>query len=94
MAALAYSPMATRMTFLRNHKVILQLVVSIFQYRRHAHEQNQATLARPFSRHAQRTSISAEKKILSALPKMAKAAQSEELRAAFEKHQEETEGLD
>lgn len=34
----------------------------------------------------------AEKKILSALPKMAKAAQSEELRAAFEKHQEETEG--
>jgi Domain of unknown function (DUF892) len=29
----------------------------------------------------------AEKKILSALPKMAKAAQSEELRAAFEKHQ-------
>ena len=34
----------------------------------------------------------AEKKILSALPKMAKAAQSDELRAAFEKHQEETEG--
>ncbi|HEY2685864.1 MAG TPA: DUF892 family protein [Steroidobacteraceae bacterium] len=34
----------------------------------------------------------AEKKILSALPKMAKAAQSEELRAAFEKHQVETEG--
>ena len=34
----------------------------------------------------------AEKKILSALPKMAKAAQSEELRGAFEKHQEETEG--
>src|SRR5579863_1810159 len=34
----------------------------------------------------------AEKKILSALPKMAKAAQSEELRAAFEKHLEETEG--
>ena len=33
----------------------------------------------------------AEKKILSALPKMAKAAQSEELRAAFEKHQSETE---
>ena len=33
----------------------------------------------------------AEKKILSALPKMAKAAQSEELRAAFEKHQTETE---
>jgi ferritin-like metal-binding protein YciE len=29
----------------------------------------------------------AEKKILSALPKMAKAAQSEELKAAFEKHQ-------
>ena len=28
----------------------------------------------------------AEKKILSSLPKMAKAAQSDELRAAFEKH--------
>jgi len=34
----------------------------------------------------------AEKKILSSLPKMAKAAQSEELAGAFEKHQEETEG--
>jgi ferritin-like metal-binding protein YciE len=34
----------------------------------------------------------AEKKILTALPKMAKAAQSEELRAAFEKHHTETEG--
>jgi len=34
----------------------------------------------------------AEKKILSALPKMAKAAQSDKLRAAFEKHQAETEG--
>jgi ferritin-like metal-binding protein YciE len=33
----------------------------------------------------------AEKKILGALPKMAKAAQSDELRAAFEKHQGETE---
>ena len=33
----------------------------------------------------------AEKKILAALPKMAKAAQSEELRAAFEKHETETE---
>ena len=33
----------------------------------------------------------AEKKILSALPKMAKAAQSEELNAAFEKHEIETE---
>jgi ferritin-like metal-binding protein YciE len=33
----------------------------------------------------------AEKKILSALPKMAKAAQSEELKAAFEKHEAETE---
>ena len=29
----------------------------------------------------------AEKKILSALPKMAKAAQNEDLTAAFEKHQ-------
>ena len=34
----------------------------------------------------------AEKKILATLPKMAKAAQSEELRAAFEKHHGETEG--
>ena len=32
----------------------------------------------------------AEKKILSALPKMAKAAQSEDLKAAFEKHETET----
>ena len=34
----------------------------------------------------------AEKKILVALPKMAKAAQNEELSAAFEKHKTETEG--
>ncbi|MGJ5071086.1 ferritin-like domain-containing protein [Bradyrhizobium sp. SZCCHNS3002] len=34
----------------------------------------------------------AEKQILKTLPKMAKAAQSEKLAAAFEKHQEETEG--
>jgi ferritin-like metal-binding protein YciE len=34
----------------------------------------------------------AEKKILSSLPKMAKAAQSDELRAAFEKHEGETHG--
>jgi len=34
----------------------------------------------------------AEKKILTALPKMAKAAQSDQLRAAFEKHHDETEG--
>jgi ferritin-like metal-binding protein YciE len=34
----------------------------------------------------------AEKKILVTLPKMQKAAQSEELAAAFEKHYEETEG--
>ena len=33
----------------------------------------------------------AEKKILSALPKMAKAAESDDLRAAFEKHRDETE---
>jgi len=32
----------------------------------------------------------AEKKILTALPKMARAAQSEDLRAAFEKHERET----
>jgi ferritin-like metal-binding protein YciE len=34
----------------------------------------------------------AENKILKALPKMAKAAQSGELKAAFEKHRKETEG--
>jgi ferritin-like metal-binding protein YciE len=34
----------------------------------------------------------AEKKILTALPKMAKAAQNDDLRAAFEKHKTETEG--
>jgi ferritin-like metal-binding protein YciE len=34
----------------------------------------------------------AEKKILGALPKMAKAAESDELKAAFEKHRTETEG--
>src|SRR6195256_1503134 len=34
----------------------------------------------------------AGKQILKALPKMAKAAQSDKLRAAFEKHRDETEG--
>jgi ferritin-like metal-binding protein YciE len=34
----------------------------------------------------------AEKKILASLPKMAKAAHSSDLRAAFEKHERETEG--
>jgi ferritin-like metal-binding protein YciE len=34
----------------------------------------------------------AEKKILKALPKMAKGAESEEVSAAFQKHREETEG--
>jgi ferritin-like metal-binding protein YciE len=34
----------------------------------------------------------AEKRILATLPKMAKAAQNEELRAAFQKHYTETEG--
>ena len=34
----------------------------------------------------------AEKQILKSLPKMAKAAQADQLRAAFEKHQDETEG--
>src|SRR5260370_38811387 len=34
----------------------------------------------------------AEKQILKALPKMAKAAQSDKLRAAYEKHRGETEG--
>jgi ferritin-like metal-binding protein YciE len=34
----------------------------------------------------------AEKKILATLPKMAKAAQNEELRAAFQKHEAETQG--
>ena len=33
----------------------------------------------------------AERKILKALPKMARGAQSAELQAAFEKHREETE---
>lgn len=34
----------------------------------------------------------AERRILKALPKMKRAARSEDLKAAFEKHQEETEG--
>ena len=34
----------------------------------------------------------AEKQIYKSLPKMAKAAQSDQLRAAFEKHEQETEG--
>ncbi|WP_292085294.1 MULTISPECIES: ferritin-like domain-containing protein [unclassified Brevundimonas] len=34
----------------------------------------------------------AERKILKSLPKMARAAQAPELRAAFEKHKEQTEG--
>jgi ferritin-like metal-binding protein YciE len=34
----------------------------------------------------------AEKKILSTLPKMSKAAQAKELKAAFDKHETETEG--
>ncbi|WP_454853416.1 YciE/YciF ferroxidase family protein [Rhizobium binxianense] len=34
----------------------------------------------------------AERQILRALPKMARAAQSQEVKAAFEKHREETEG--
>lgn len=34
----------------------------------------------------------AERKILKALPKMAKGAQSEQLKAAFEKHRDQTEG--
>jgi ferritin-like metal-binding protein YciE len=34
----------------------------------------------------------AERKILTSLPKMAKAAQSPDLQAAFEKHEQETEG--
>lgn len=34
----------------------------------------------------------AEKKILQTLPKMARAAQEEQLKAAFEKHREQTEG--
>ena len=34
----------------------------------------------------------AEKKILATLPKMAKAAQNQKLKAAFEKHRKETEG--
>ena len=34
----------------------------------------------------------AERQVLKALPKMARAAQAPELKAAFEKHKEETEG--
>ena len=34
----------------------------------------------------------AERKILKALPKMKRAAQSDDLKAAFDKHQQETEG--
>ena len=34
----------------------------------------------------------AEKKILSTLPKLAKAAESDDLKAAFQKHRDETEG--
>ena len=34
----------------------------------------------------------AERKILKALPKMARGAQAQPLKAAFEKHREETEG--
>ena len=34
----------------------------------------------------------AEKKILTTLPKLARAAESEDLKAAFEKHRDETEG--
>lgn len=34
----------------------------------------------------------AERKILKSLPKMARAAQSEELKAAFQKHKDQTEG--
>src|SRR5450432_3149805 len=34
----------------------------------------------------------AEKKILTTLPKMAKAAQNDDLKAAFEKHRRQTEG--
>ena len=33
----------------------------------------------------------AERKIMAALPKMARAARNEDLRAAFEKHERETE---
>ena len=36
----------------------------------------------------------AEKQIYKSLPKMAKAANSNQLRAAFEKHHDETEGTD
>ena len=36
--------------------------------------------------------LDAEKQLLKALPKMAKAAENEELQTAFEKHQKETEG--
>lgn len=41
--------------------------------------------------HTLRDVLGAEKQILKALPKMAKAAQSEELRACFTQHRQETE---
>ncbi len=41
--------------------------------------------------HELRDVLDAEKRILKALPKMAKAASSEDLKAAFEEHREETE---
>lgn len=42
--------------------------------------------------HELRDILHAEKQILKALPKMAKATESEELQAAFEEHRQQTEG--
>ena len=54
---------------------------------RHGREDTRNT----FSRNAQRHIYYAERKILKALPKLAKAASSPDLKAAFEKHRMETE---
>ena len=48
--------------------------------------------SKTFSTTCSRTSTLPSGKILKALPKMAKGAQSPELKAAFEKHRNETEG--
>jgi len=56
-----------------------------------AKKKEEKTLADLFE-HGLKDIYYAEKKILTALPKMAKAAETEELTAAFEKHEKETQG--
>ena len=55
-----------------------------------SHGQKAETSARPYD--TLKDIYFAENKILKTLPKMAKAAQSRELRAAFTKHERETRG--